>query len=66
MVLGKFPPGEILPENSHPSKFTPTKQPPGTSPRQIATQKILTWNIPNHFINCLSSLNISFDKCSQT
>ena len=30
------------------------------APGKISTQKILTWNIPTHFINCLSSLNTSF------
>ena len=28
-------------------------------PRKIRTQKIPTWNIPPHFIKCLSSLNTS-------
>ena len=27
--------------------------------RKIRTQKIPTWNIPTHFIKCLSSLNTS-------
>ena len=57
MVLGKFPPGEFPPE-----KFPPIKLPLENSlpHRKIATQKILTWNIPIHFINCLSSLNTLF------
>ena len=29
-------------------------------PGEIANQKILAWNIPTRFINCLSSLNTSF------
>ena len=45
---GKLPPG----------KFPLIKLPsPLENPhRRILTQKIPTWNIPTHFINCLSSL----------
>ena len=69
MVLGKFLPGELPPEkfpfinpppiHQSPLPSLPPLPPP---PRKIASQKILTWNIPTHFINCLSSLNTSFRK----
>ena len=45
MVLGKIPLGKFLPQ-----KFPPINFFPGKSPRKIST-----WNIPSHFINCLSS-----------
>ena len=52
----KNPPrGNSHPKNSHPSKSTLE-----TFPHKIAAKKILTWNIPTHFIICLSSLNTSF------
>ena len=50
MVLGKFPTGKLPP-----GKLPPIKLPP----RKITSHKILTWNIPTHLINCLSSLNTS-------
>ena len=51
----KIPPGEFPPE-----KFSPIKLSLGNPTRKITIQKILTWIIPTHFINCLSSLNPSF------
>ena len=42
-----------------PTREIPTHQ---TPPWKVATRKILTWNIPTHFINCLSSLNPSFGQ----
>ena len=55
MVLGIFPPGEFPPK-----KFPPIKLPLENSPRKVTTQEILTWIIPTHLINCLSSLSTLF------
>ena len=57
MVLGKSPGGYSHRKNSH-SSNSPLET--NHSPRKIATQKILAWNIPTHFVNCLST--ISFYK----
>ena len=51
---------KITPGKS-PSRKVPTHQTPPwkITPWRISTRKIPTWNFPAHFINCLSSLNIS-------
>ena len=55
MFPGKSARGEFSPK-----KFPPIKLLAGKfHPQKTATEKILTWNIPTHFINCLSSLNTS-------
>ena len=49
----KIPPGKI------PTRKIPTHQTPSwkiPSPRKIRSQKNPIWNIPTHFISCLSSL----------
>ena len=45
-------------------KRVPTREipPHETTSWKIATRKILTWNIPTNFINCLSSFNPSFGQ----
>ena len=46
--------------DSHSRNSRPLNTPLENPTQKIASQKILTWNIPTHFINCISSLNPSF------